>query len=412
MLERTILDQILLSIEHFPVTILSGPRQTGKSTLLFNKLVEKGYSYITLDNRTDYMDALNDPKEFLSRLDYPVIIDECQRAKELFVEIEAIVNEVKLKKGSKKVNGMFVLSGSSSKALMENAKESMAGRCNILRMNPLSLREIYGYKDSPFIVDKKISRDRAKDYQLNEKTVLRHVLTGGMPQLYDDPKTPRDSFFSSYVETYMEKDLVEIMEIRNHKQFNDFLSLLASNTGQELIYDNYAKLVGVKSPTIKQWVSALEKTGIIWLSYPYNEESFVKQIVKRPKLYFFDTGFACFLAGIKDIDTLSSSFMKGRMIETLIANEIRKSYLNCGINQTINYYRDTQANEIDLIILKDGRLMMIECKAGIKYNENDVLSFKKLDTSKFNIKENCIICTSKEAYSISDNVIVLPISSI
>ena len=141
MLSRTILDQIEESTRHFPVTIVSGPRQVGKSTLLYNSMIKKGYSYVTLDSRADRMDAINDPKSFLERLKLPVIIDECQRAKELFEEIEETVNRIKLEKGSKVANGLFILSGSSSKALLENAKESMAGRCNILKMNPLSMRE-------------------------------------------------------------------------------------------------------------------------------------------------------------------------------------------------------------------------------------------------------------------------------
>ena len=412
MLERTILKQLLESIKHFPVTILSGPRQTGKSTLLYNKLLDKGYTYITLDNRSDYMDAKNDPESFLNRLSYPVIIDECQKAKELFPEIEAIVNKTKLEKGTKVANGMFILSGSSSKALMENAQESMAGRCNILRMSPLSLREIHNYSDEAFDLDNKLSRKRSEDYTINENKLLDYIIRGGMPQLYDNPKTPRDSFFSSYIETYMQKDLTEIMEVRNDKQFNDFLTILASNTAQELIYDNYAKNVGVKSPTIKQWVSALEKTGIIWLAYPYNEESILKQVIKRPKVYFFDTGFACFLSGIRDTSTLAKSYLKGRMVETFIANEIRKSYTNNGINQRINYYRDTKLNEVDLVIVKDNKITLVECKSGSRFNESDVNTFKLFKASKYVNNLNCIICSCEKPYSINEKTIALPISSI
>lgn len=412
MLKRTIHEQICESIKHFPVTILSGPRQVGKSTLLYHTMIQKGYSYITLDNRKDRLDAINDPKAFLERLDYPVIIDECQKAKELFIEIETIVNKTKLEKGSKVANGMFILSGSSSKALMENARESMAGRCNILKMNPLSMREILSLTEKPFDIDKKASVKRCLDYSLSEEDLLKYIVKGCMPQLYDDPDISLEQYFSSYVDTYMSKDLPEVLEIRNEKQFNDFLTILASNTGQELIYENYAKNIGVKAPTIKQWISALEKTGIIWLTRPYNEESITKQVIKRPKIYFFDTGFASFLSGIRDSKTLQSSFLKGRFIETWIANEIQKSYMNFGIDQTIHYYRDTNQNEIDLVILKDGKLMLVECKSGTNFSAEDVKTFDLLKDTRYQMETNAIICTSLEAYSIQNDVIVLPLSSI
>jgi len=412
MLQRTILKQIKESTRHFPVTIVSGPRQVGKSTLIYTEMVKEGYSYVTLDNRSDRMDAVNDPKSFLDRLSYPVIIDECQRAKELFVEIEAIVNRIRLEKGNSAANGMFILSGSSSKALLENARESMAGRCNILKMSPLSFREIVQKEEKPFVIDKIESRKRAADYSLSEKELLGYIVKGCMPQLYDDPDISRDQFFSSYIETYMSKDLPEVLEIRNEKQFNDFLTLLASNTGEELIYDNYAKNTGVKAPTIKQWVSALEKTGIIWLARPYYEDSLVKQITKRPKVYFFDTGFACYLAGIRDSTALESSFLKGRLIETWIANEIRKSYTNNGSDQPIGYYRDNRQNEVDLVILRDGRLMLVECKSGTSFNNSAVKAFACLDDTKYEKGTNALICTSLESYSINEKVLALPLSAI
>lgn len=412
MLQRTILEQVRESTRHFPVTIVSGPRQVGKSTLIYNEMVREGYSYVTLDDRNDRMDAINDPKSFLERISYPVIIDECQRAKELFAEIEAIVNKVRLEKGSRAANGMFILSGSSSKALLENARESMAGRCNILKMNPLSFREIIQKEEKPFVIDKIESRKRAADYSLDEKGLLEYIVKGCMPQLYDDPDISRDQFFSSYIETYMSKDLPEVLEIRNEKKFNDFLTLLASNTGEELIYDAYARNIGVKAPTIRQWISALEKTGIIWLAKPYNEDSLAKQITKRPKLYFFDTGFACYLAGIRNSRALESSFLKGRFVETWIANEIRKSYMNNGVDQPVGYYRDERQNEIDLVILRDARLMLLECKSGTNFNYSAVKAFECLDNTKYEKGINALICTSSEPYSISEDVLALPISAI
>lgn len=412
MIKRTITEQIKDSIKHFPVTIISGPRQVGKSTELYHNIQPLGYEYVTLDNRIELMNARNDPEGFLRGHNTPIIIDECQRAKELFPAIEEIVNQTRLEKGNKAANGMFILSGSSSRALMDNARESLAGRVNILKMNPLSMREIQGFDDEPFTIDKLGSVKRANDFSLDEKQLLSYILRGMMPQLYDDSEMPLQQFFSNYIETYLQKDLTEVLVVKDYLKFENFMMLLASNTGQELIYDNYAKQVGVSSPTIKEWVSSLVKTGIVWLALPYNEHSVSKMIVRRPKLYFFDTGMACYLAGIRDEKTLQASFMKGRFVETYIANEIRKSYMNNGIDQPIYYYRDNQQKEIDLVIPHNGTLSLIECKSGINYSYNDVTSFEKLNNTSLQRKTDAIICTTGSPYSIKDNVLVLPVSAI
>ena len=412
MYKRTILKQIENSIEHFPVTILSGPRQVGKSTELYHHIRSLGYTYITLDNRAELMTAKNDPELFLKNHPAPLIIDECQRAKELFPAIEEEVNKARLEKGSKSANGMYVLSGSSSKALLENAKESMAGRANILKMSPLSMREIHDDFDTPFDVDKVQSVKRAADFAITEKELLEYIVKGMMPQLYDDPDTPRDQFFSDYIETYMQKDLPEVLDVKDDLKFENFLMLLASNSGEELVYDNYAKQIGVSSPTIKEWVSCLAKTGIIWLVRPYNDQSINTRIVRRPKMYFFDTGLACYEAGIRDAETLSRSFMKGRFVETYIANEIRKSYMNNGIDQPIYYYRDSKQNEVDLVIPRSGVLKLIECKSGSKFDASDVKAFSCFDHTELRRETDAVICTADSAYPISKDVIVLPVSAV
>lgn len=412
MINRTILNPLKKSIKHFPVTILSGPRQVGKSTILYAYFLKQGFSYTTLDNHYDLMTAKNDPGQFLQMHPAPLIIDECQRAKELFPEIEAIVNKTRLEKGSSAANGMYILSGSSSKALLENAKESLSGRANILRMQPLSMREIHGFEDNPFQIDKTESAIRSKDFSVTENDLLTNIVTGGMPQLYDDPGTPRNQFFSDYIETYMSRDLPEVLDVKDNIKFENFMMLLASNTGEELVYENYAKQVGVSSPTVKEWISSLEKTGIIWFARSYNDQSIVKQVVKRPKLYFFDTGLACYLAGVRDAETLRNSFMKGRFVETFIANEIRKSYVNNGIDQPLYYYRDSSQNEIDLILLQQGKISFIECKSGSRFNGSDIKGFQALKKVSYEKGQNAIICTAPDPYSITKDTVVLPVSAI
>ena len=210
----------------------------------------------------------------------------------------------------------------------------------------------------------------------------------------------------------MQKDLREIANIVDEYKFVNFLRLLASNTGEELVYDNYSKQVGVALNTIKSWVSILVKTGIIYLVNPYNEESIVKRIVKRPKMYFFDTGLAAYLCGIDSAETLQKSFLKGRFFETFIFNEIRKSYMGAGISQEYYYYRDADQNKVDLILVKDGSLSCIEIKAGQSFNVSATKGFKKLGGTKLIKGSNAIICTADKVSILSDKTILLPISAI
>lgn len=219
-------------------------------------------------------------------------------------------------------------------------------------------------------------------------------------------------FYSSYLTTYLEKDLKELISVNDETKFINFMKILASNTGEELIYDNYAKNVGVSTNTIKAWISVLIKTGIIYLVEPYNEESIVKRVVKRPKMYFFDTGLAAYLCGIDSPETLQRSFLKGRFFETFIFNEIRKSYMNAGQMQSLYYYRDTDQNEVDLILLKNGFLSCIEIKAGQTFNASNTKSFRKLQNTKYEKGKNAIICTADKISIISDGTFLLPICSI
>lgn len=219
-------------------------------------------------------------------------------------------------------------------------------------------------------------------------------------------------FYSSYVTTYLEKDLREFINVVDTVKFINFLKLLASNTGEELSYDNYAKNVGVTINTIKTWISVLIKTSIIYLIEPYNESSIVKRIVKRPKMYFFDNGLACYLCGIDSAKTLENSFLKGRFFETLIFNEIRKSYLNNGDSQSLYYYRDSDQNEIDMVILRDATLSCIEIKTGQSFNASSTKSFKKLSNTQYIKGKNALICTATQLSMISDGTLIVPFNSI
>lgn len=414
MITRFICNRVLDEINHFPVLLLTGPRQIGKFTMLYNNILkaEIGFSYITLDDPLELMTAKNDPKSFLELHPYPLIIDEAQKAPELFPIIESIVNKSRLENGNKESNGMYILSGSQRSKLLDESKESLSGRVCILDMYNLSLNEILSFDNKPFGVNLTDNSKRANRYKINEVEAFKYIVRGFFPVLYDDVNLKSQSFYSSYVSTYMQKDLREILNISDEFKFLNFLKLLASNTGEELVYDNYAKQVGVATNTIKTWISALIKTAIIYLVEPYNEQSIVKRVVKRPKMYFFDTGLAAYLCGIDSPETLRNSFLKGRFFETFIFNEIKKSYMNDGILQTYYYYRDGDQNEVDLILIRDGKLSCIEIKAGQNFNASDTKGFKKLANTNLVLSKNAIICTTDKVSVLNDGTLLLPISSI
>ena len=412
MISRFIVNSIKNAISHFPVVLLTGPRQIGKSTILYHSFVDKGYSYVSLDDSLELMTAKNDPRSFLEMHPSPLIIDEAQKAPELFVEIERIVNQSRLEKGNMESNGMYILSGSQRGKLLDESKESLSGRVGILDMSSLSLNEILSLDNKPFEVNLSQATIRSKRYYLNDRELFKYIVRGFFPVLYDDPNMNAQLFYSSYLTTYLGKDLGELLNVRDSFQFLNFLKLLSSNTGEELIYDTYGKQIGVSTNTIKTWVAALVKTAIIYLVEPYNEESIAKRIVKRPKMYFFDTGLAAYLCGVDSPDTLERSFLKGRFFETFVYNEIRKSYMNEGIRQDFYYYRDTNQNEVDMVLIKDGKMSLIEIKSGKNFNASSTKGFRQLEKTKLEKGRNAIISTSDKVSVLNDSSLLLPVSDI
>lgn len=292
------------------------------------------------------------------------------------------------------------------------AEESLTGRVGIINMDGLSISEITGRENLPFLSDISKIPSRKTDSSFELENIFDYIVRGSLPQLYDDPDTPRDIFYSSYISTYIEKDLREILEIRNETKFINFMRLLASNTGQELIYDVYAKEIGININTVKSWISVLNKTGIVHLLQPYNEQSIAKRIIKRPKMYFFDTGLAAYLSGIDSSRTLVRSFLKERFFETFAVNEIRKSFINEGIQIDYYYYRDNNQNEIDLVYIRDGEIHMIEIKSGTSFNESAVKGFRQLDKTNYLKGKNAVVCSADKLSALPDGTLLIPVSLI
>ncbi len=409
MINRIILKHIELATKCRPVTLITGARQVGKSTLA-QLFIKKGFSYVTLDNSRELEIAIKDPQMFLQNHKWPLIIDEIQKAPSLFNAIEEIVNVEKMH--NPKNYGMYILTGSQMYNLMKNVSESMSGRVAIIHMTPLSRNEILNRDEPKFNFDIQKINERAKQNPLSLDKLFENIVKGFYPELYSNEYLTSDMFYSDYVQTYIERDVCQIINIKDKLTFMKFMELLASLTGQELIYDNISNILGIDAKTVKSWISVLLSSDIIYLLEPYNETSMKKRIVKRPKLYFCDTGLASYLARVSSPKMLQSSFLSGSFVETYIINEIRKSYLNNGKNPNFYYYRDNKMNEIDLIILEDGILHRVECKSGITFNMSSVTGFKCLENTKYILGVSGIICNTDIVYPLTKDIYVVPLAGI
>ncbi|MBP5683862.1 MAG: ATP-binding protein [Bacilli bacterium] len=411
MINRTIYKEIIDTIKNKAVTVITGARQVGKTTLCSLIEIELGFNYVSLADPIIRNSAKSDPSEFLSLNPFPLIIDEIQKAPELFEYLEGIVDK-EIKKGNKK--GLYVLTGSQAYKLMKGVTESMSGRVGLISMSPLSLSEITNKEELPFEVDIQRIKNRTKDYLIDTNKMYEYIVRGFYPELYDNTNLKTSIFYADYVETYLERDVSDFINLKDKQKFLNLMSVLASLTGQELIYDNLSKIIGVDVKTIQSWISVLIAGNIIYLLYPYNEESMVKQVTKRPKIYYGDTGLACYLARVTTPETLKASYLKGHMVETFIVNEIIKSYKNNRYDKETSfyYYRNSNQEEIDLIIVRDGKISLIECKSGEEFNSKDVSSFDNLSKTRLEMTNNAIICTTKNIYSIGKGIYVIPFTSI
>ncbi len=411
MINRTIYKEILDTINNKAVTVITGARQVGKTTLCSLLENDLKFNYVTLADPIIRNSAKNDPSEFLSLNPFPLIIDEIQKVPELFEYIEGIVDK-EIKKGNKK--GLYVLTGSQAYKLMKGVNESMSGRVGLIAMSPLSLNEINEKEETPFDVNIELIKAKTNNYIIDTRKMYDYIIRGFYPELYDNPNLKTSVFYSDYVETYIERDVSDFITLKDKQKFINLMSVLASLTGQELIYDNLAKVIGVDVKTINSWISVLIAGNIIYLLQPYNETSMIKQITKRPKIYFCDTGLACYLARVNTTDALISSYLKGHIVETFIINEIIKGYKNNRIDKETSfyYYRNSNQEEIDLIINRNGKLTLLECKSGEEFAAKDVKAFDNLTKTKLKIEDNAIICTTKTIYSIKKGIYVIPFTAI
>lgn len=391
---------VLRTSEAFPVVLVTGPRQVGKTTMLV-KLAEGGRKYVTLDNPMARDIAVNDPALFVQRYAPPVIIDEIQYAPQLLPYIKMYVDKHKNK-------GDFWLTGSQMFHLMKNVSESLAGRVGVINMLGLSNSEIKGYIGTPYKTDFETLADKlyiAPKQDLKE--VYNRIFKGSMPALYETEQE-LEMYYSSYVNTYLQRDIKDLTQVGDELAFMRFMICCAARTSQMVNYADMAKDVGISPPTAKQWLSILVSSGIVTLVEPYFNNA-LKRIIKSPNMYFLDTGLCAYLTRWTSSETLEVSAMSGAFFETYVVDEIIKSYYNAGKRPPIFYYRDTDKKEIDLVIEQDNILYPIEIKKSGSPKKDAIKHFAILGKTGKQVGTGNVICLCSDIMPIDKKNYFVPV---
>jgi len=345
--------------------------------------------------------AQQDPELFLQQNQPPLIIDEIQYAPQLFPYIKIYVDKHREDKGA------FWLTGSQKYKLMQGVQESLAGRIAVLDLMGLSYREKIKkpFSGKPFLPSTDKSNDGKK---LNIKDVYQHIWEGSLPEPFVDKKVEWERYYSSYVQSYIERDVKDFYNVEKSIQFFDFVSVTAARTGQLLNYSSIARDVGIDIKTAQTWMGILERSGLVYLLYPYSP-NITKRIIKTPKIYFLDTGLCVYLTKWLTPESLMMGAMAGAMLETYVVGEILKSYLHNGREPAMYLYRDANQNEIDIVLEENGTLYPIEIKKTANPGLNDYKSFRELAKLKKKIGLGAVLCLKNERLPLSREVVSIPV---
>jgi hypothetical protein len=347
MIERTLRNKVLAMCQKYPIVTVTGPRQSGKSTLLRHYFPE--YTYVSLENEDMRALAADDPHGFLRTFPDKTIIDEAQRVPSLFSYLQTYTDEA----GKK---GMYLLSGSNNFLLMEKISQSLSGRTAILKLLPFSHQELLDAEKLPLQADEVIYK-------------------GCYPRIYDKEIDPLD-FYPSYIQTYVERDVRLLKNIGNISQFMKFLRLCAGRVGQLLNLSSLANECGIAVSTAKEWVSVLQTSYICYLLEP-DYHNYAKRLVKTPKLYFYDTGLVCALLGIASSQQVATHYLRGGLFENMVINERLKAYYHSGRVPNFTFWRDSTGNEVDLLEYADGQVQAYEIKSGATFSPDQFKGLAK-----------------------------------
>ena len=403
----------------FPVIMITGPRQVGKTTLL-SMMAEKDknekINFISLDDLNARTLAIEDPELFLRTYEMPLIIDEFQYAPNLLSYIKIIVDKKRLenlKNNRVKCNGLFYLTGSQAFETMENVTESLAGRIAVLDMNGLTNRELENIEDEVFVPDLEILKNKKLTEVLSTIQVFDKIIKGSYPEIYKNEELDRSEYFETYIRTYIERDIRQLINVQDEIKFLKFISNVAVRTGQELNLSDICNGIGITSVTAEKWLSIIKNTGIVYLLQPYSNNN-VARIVKKPKVYFMDTGLACYLAGYMDSKTLEKSAYNGAIFETYVISEIIKSYINNGLDakKYLYYYRDNNGKEIDLLIIKNNVVYPIEIKKSANPGKEAIKNFSVVKKFGLEVGNGGVICMKSEIFPIDRENNYIPIELI
>lgn len=401
-IKRDLANKIVELSDDYACILLTGPRQVGKTTLL-RELMQTNRNYVTLDDLDERRLAQQEPATFLAVHDTPLFIDEVQYAPQLFSYIKIAIDN-----GAEP--GSFWLSGSQAFRMMELAQESLAGRVAILHMSGLSQHEIYGSGEAvPFVIDLQgLKARKALGSSTDLQGIYERIWKGSLPGHISGKYKDRNVFYSSYIQTYIDRDVSELVERVDKLLFQDFIRAAACRTGQMLNVHDIAQDVGVADETAKRWLQVLEKSDIIFFLRPYSN-NLLKRTVKTPKMYFFDTGLVAYLTRYTTPEILQNGAINGAILENYVVAEIRKSFCNVAQEALLWYYRDTRSNEIDMVMESDGQLHPLEIKRSVNPGSQLVKAFTVLDKGAVPRGKGAILCMREDLTAVDAENYIVPI---
>lgn len=398
---RNLESVVIQATKEYPVVLVTGPRQVGKTTMLQKLMEGTNRGYVTLDDLNERNIAKTDPELFLQLHKPPVLIDEVQYAPELFTYIKMNVDK-------NHEPGAFWLTGSQAFKLMRGVQESLAGRVAVLSLTSLSQAEIFGGEMEPFTIEMEALAARKGRKEVDTRGIFERIYKGSMPAVVSGANSNGQIFYSSYLSTYIERDVKELSDAIDSLKFFRFITAVAARCGQMLNVAEIARDADINQTQAKNWLGILETLGIIFYLHPYSN-NLLKRLVKTPKLYFYDTGLVCYLTKWSSAETLESGAMNGAILENYVVAEIMKTYLNCGREPYLYYYRDKDAKEIDIILEHDGVLNPIEIKKTSNPGTELIKVFDLLDKSSTPRSKGAVICMKPGLSAIDRDNYIVPV---